>query len=129
MDGKQPNEKAREGYGEAASGVVRGAVFCYVPSAACGDCDMVTADLYGAGHFCGVPRGVLVSSGCGTSEILAEWKAGEVDVGLSSGGGAGVLLSVRGSGASGTADELKMAEGMLAGAKARRGRGSTISSS
>jgi arsenite methyltransferase len=115
MDEKQLKEIVKEKYGEAASRAVSGAASCCGPSAACGERDPITADLYDAAQLSGIPEeAVLASLGCGNPTALAELKPGEVVLDLGSGGGIDVLLSARRVGPSGKAYGLDMTEEMLA---------------
>ncbi|HJV60866.1 MAG TPA: arsenite methyltransferase [Albitalea sp.] len=104
-------------YGAAAERVASGArnSCCGGASAALGQCDPITSNLYDASQAGDVPaQALLASLGCGNPTALAELKPGETVLDLGSGGGIDVLLSARRVGPTGMAFGLDMTEQMLA---------------
>ncbi len=107
----------RQKYGAAAERVARGSAnsCCGGASAALGQCDPITSNLYDAQQAGDVPaQAVLASLGCGNPTALAELKPGETVLDLGSGGGIDVLLSARRVGPTGMAFGLDMTDQMLA---------------
>ena len=107
----------RQKYGEAAERVARGAAngCCGGASAAIGQCDPITSDLYDAAQAADLPASAMLASlGCGNPTALADLKEGETVLDLGSGGGIDVLLSARRVGPTGMAFGLDMTDPMLA---------------
>ena len=114
-----PNVKdvVKQKYGAAAERVARGgaSACCGGASAAPGQCDPITSNLYDALQAADVPQAALMASlGCGNPTALAELKAGETVLDLGSGGGIDVLLSAKRVGPTGMAFGLDMTDQMLA---------------
>jgi SAM-dependent methyltransferase len=114
-----PNVKdvVKQKYGAAAERVARGGTnaCCGGASAAPGQCDPITSNLYDALQSADVPPAALMASlGCGNPTALAELKPGETVLDLGSGGGIDVLLSAKRVGPTGMAFGLDMTEQMLA---------------
>ena len=114
----------RERYGAAAQRVMDrsgSAASCCGPvnsccggSAAGGQIDPITSNLYVKGETDQLPESaVLASLGCGNPTALAELHPGEVVLDLGSGGGIDVLLSARRVGPTGKAYGLDMTDEML----------------
>src|SRR5215469_3409107 len=124
-------EIVKEKYGQAALRVVKGEGNGCCGSSALDGCDPITSDLYNAAQFIELPETAAAASlGCGNPTALAELKAGETVLDLSSGGGIDVLLSAKRVGPSGFAYGLDMTDEMLALANEnKRRRASTTSSS
>lgn len=119
----QVKDIVRQKYGEAAERVARGGVnaCCGGASAAIGQCDPITSNLYDAGQAGEVPdQALLASLGCGNPTALAELKSGETVLDLGSGGGIDVLLSAKRVGPAGMAFGLDMTDPMLALAEENR---------
>lgn len=115
----------KQKYGEAAERVARGAAqsCCGGASAALGQCDPITSNLYDALQAGDVPQEALLASlGCGNPTALAELQAGETVLDLGSGGGIDVLLSARRVGPGGMAFGLDMTDQMLALAEENKRR-------
>jgi SAM-dependent methyltransferase len=113
----QVKEVVRQKYGEAAERVSRGGTnaCCGGASAAIGQCDPITSNLYDTAQAGEVPdQALLASLGCGNPTALAELKPGETVLDLGSGGGIDVLLSARRVGPTGRAFGLDMTDQMLA---------------
>jgi SAM-dependent methyltransferase len=107
----------KQKYGEAAERVGRGEAnaCCGGASAALGQCDPITTNLYDAAQAGDVPEAAMLASlGCGNPTALAELKPGETVLDLGSGGGIDVLLSARRVGPTGMAFGLDMTDPMLA---------------
>ena len=110
-------EIVRQKYGAAAERVARNSrsSCCGGASAALGQCDPITSNLYDAQQAGDVPeQAVLASLGCGNPTALAELAPGETVLDLGSGGGIDVLLSARRVGPAGMAFGLDMTDQMLA---------------
>jgi 2-polyprenyl-3-methyl-5-hydroxy-6-metoxy-1,4-benzoquinol methylase len=106
----------KQKYGAAAERVAGGAASscCGGASAAIGQCDPITSNLYDKVQAGDVPQAALLASlGCGNPTALAELKPGETVLDLGSGGGIDVLLSGKRVGPSGMAFGLDMTEQML----------------
>jgi arsenite methyltransferase len=107
----------KQKYGAAAERVARGGgtACCGGASAALGQCDPITSNLYDQLQAGDVPETALLASlGCGNPTALAELKPGETVLDLGSGGGIDVLLSARRVGPTGMAFGLDMTDQMLA---------------
>jgi arsenite methyltransferase len=107
----------KQKYGAAAERVARGAASscCGGASAAIGQCDPITSNLYDEVQAGDVPPTALLASlGCGNPTALAELKPGETVLDLGSGGGIDVLLSAKRVGPTGIAFGLDMTDQMLA---------------
>jgi len=107
----------KQKYGAAAERVSRGATnsCCGGASAAIGQCDPITSNLYDEVQASDVPQAALHASlGCGNPTALAELRPGETVLDLGSGGGIDVLLSAKRVGPTGMAFGLDMTDQMLA---------------
>ena len=107
----------KQKYGAAAERVARGAASscCGGASAAIGQCDPITSNLYDEVQAGDVPQAALLASlGCGNPTALAELKPGETVLDLGSGGGIDVLLSAKRVGPIGMVFGLDMTDQMLA---------------
>ncbi len=107
----------KQKYGAAAERVAGGAAnsCCGGASAAIGQCDPITSNLYDEVQAGDVPQAALLASlGCGNPTALAELKPGETVLDLGSGGGIDVLLSAKRVGPTGMAFGLDMTDQMLA---------------
>ena len=107
----------KQKYGAAAERVARGAAHscCGGASAALGQCDPITSNLYDAVQAGDVPEAAMLASlGCGNPTALAELNPGETVLDLGSGGGIDVLLSAKRVGPTGMAFGLDMTDQMLA---------------
>ncbi len=107
----------KQKYGAAAERVARSSAgsCCGGGSAARGQCDPITSNLYDAVQAGDVPEAAMLASlGCGNPTALAELKAGETVLDLGSGGGIDVLLSAKRVGPTGMAFGLDMTDQMLA---------------
>src|SRR5881296_3654162 len=104
----------KEKYGRAAQRVTSGSGCCG-STAARGECDPITSNLYAAGETAGLPaHAVAASLGCGNPTALADLRPGETVLDLGSGGGIDVLLSAKRVGPTGKAYGLDMTDEMLA---------------
>ena len=107
----------KQKYGAAAERVAGGAAnsCCGGASAAIGQCDPITSNLYDEVQAGDVPQAALLASlGCGNPTALAELNPGETVLDLGSGGGIDVLLSAKRVGPTGMAFGLDMTDEMLA---------------
>jgi arsenite methyltransferase len=105
----------KEKYGQAALRVTTGGSSCCGASAAIGNCDPITSNLYDAAQSGQLPEeAVLASLGCGNPTALAKLNPGETVLDLGSGGGIDVLLSAKRVGPTGKAYGLDMTDEMLA---------------
>jgi ubiquinone/menaquinone biosynthesis C-methylase UbiE len=104
----------KEKYGQVALKIASGGGCCG-PQVSAGECDPITANLYGADEAAGLPaEAVQASLGCGNPVALAELTPGETVLDLGSGGGIDVLLSAKRVGQTGKAYGLDMTDEMLA---------------
>jgi SAM-dependent methyltransferase len=123
--GVDVKDVVRQKYGAAAERVARGGAgaCCGGASAAIGQCDPITSDLYDAAQTADVPAAAMLASlGCGNPTALAELNEGETVLDLGSGGGIDVLLSARRVGPTGLAFGLDMTDEMLALAEENKRR-------
>jgi arsenite methyltransferase len=107
----------KQKYGAAAERVARSSASscCGGASAALGQCDPITSNLYDAVQAGDVPEAAMLASlGCGNPTALAELKPGQTVLDLGSGGGIDVLLSAKRVGPNGWAFGLDMTDQMLA---------------
>ena len=108
-------QMVKEKYGQAAQRVTTGGSACCGSTAARGECDPITSNLYAAGETAGLPaQAVAASLGCGNPTALADLRPGETVLDLGSGGGIDVLLSARRVGPTGKAYGLDRTDEMLA---------------
>src|SRR5882724_11454087 len=115
----------KEKYGQAAQRVTTGGSACCGSTAARGECDPITSNLYAAGETAGLPaQAVAASLGCGNPTALARLEPGEDVLDLGSGGGIDVLLSARRVGPTGRAYGVDMTEEMLQLARANQAKAS-----
>src|SRR5580765_656517 len=117
MDMSETNiqEVVRQKYGEAAKQVTAGGTACCGGGGELSGCDPITKNLYDDTLKAGLPAGAVAASlGCGNPTALAKLQAGDVVLGLVSGGGIDVLLSAKRVGPTGKAYGLDMTDEMLA---------------
>lgn len=108
-------EIVKEKYGQAALRVTSGGSSCCGGSAATGNCDPITSNLYDLSQAGQIPEEALLASlGCGNPTALAQLSPGETVLDLGSGGGIDVLLSAKRVGPTGKAYGLDMTDEMLA---------------
>src|SRR5437867_11212523 len=101
----------KEKYGQAAQRVASGGSGCCGSTAARGECDPITTNLYAAGETAGLPaQAVAASLGCGNPTALADLRPGETVLDLGSGGGIDVRLSAKRVGPTGQAYGLAMTD-------------------